>query len=136
MNAIFVDTGVWVAHFNARDRLHTRAADILSTATVRLVTSWPVVWETVTLLCRQGGATVAADVGLQFLGGRLAHILELTTTDHVLAWDILRRYADRRLSAADVTTGAIVRRINIPTVASFDVDMQLILPDRTILGLT
>ena len=130
---MFVDTGVWVAYANSKDNDHTRAKELLEQP-YRLVTTWPIVWETVTVLNRDVGAKVAVEMGMRLTAGDLAEILELTSTDHVLAWDILRRFANRRLSAADATGCAIIRRLNIAQVASFDQDFAIVLTERTVLG--
>jgi predicted nucleic acid-binding protein len=68
--------------------------------------------------------------------GGLAHIIEIETEDLGLAWMLMRQYAERRLSAADATAFAIVRRRKIPTVISFDADFAIVLSDRKVLGAT
>jgi predicted nucleic acid-binding protein len=130
-----VDTSVLLGYFNRRDQLHERAVEILKFPGVQLVTIWPIVWETVTLACRKVGADVAAEVGERLLLEELAEILELTPRDHALAFTIIRQHAYLKLSAADANACAIVRRLKIETVLSFDSDFAVVLSDRKVLGL-
>jgi predicted nucleic acid-binding protein len=129
-----VDTSVFLSYFNRRDPSHLRAAILLKTPGVQLVTIWPIVWETITLACRRVGAQAAADVGERLLREELAEIVELTSRDHSLALTIIRQHAYLKLSAADASACALVRRLKIGTVLSFDSDFGTVLVDRTILG--
>jgi uncharacterized protein len=129
----FVDTSVWLAYFNRRDRWHARARQLVS-PDYRLLTTWPVVWESVTLLSQRLSAVLAVDAGMLLTEGNLAHIIEISSEDIGLAWSLMRQYAERRLSAADATSFAVVRRRKILTAMSFDADFGVVLNDRTVLG--
>ena len=135
MNAAYVDTGIWYAFANERDALHARARDLIENADQKLVAIWPVIWETITLLSRELGGQGAASVGKELIAEGRAKILELTPADHVRALDFLARFDRLHLSAADASGCAIVRRLNISVVMSFDLYFQIVLPDRTIRGL-
>jgi predicted nucleic acid-binding protein len=135
VNSTFVDTGVWFAFSVITDEHHARAVEIIASRESRLSTSWPVVWELLTLLSRKVGGRAAAAVGKELIGERWAELIELTSVDHTLSLDLIARFENLRLSAVDATSCAIVRRLNLPRVASFDEHFRIVLPERTIVGI-
>ena len=136
MDATFLDTGVWYAAADSGDQYHARAETVLRDKSSLLVTNWPVVWEAITLVARRLGGAKAAQFGREAIAEKWAKILDLSSTDHVVALDLLDRYRHLRLSAAGVTSCALVRRLDISRDATFDEDFRIVLPERTILGLT
>lgn len=133
MSYALVDTSIWLAYFNRRDSMHPRARQLVS-PDLRLVTTWPIVWESVTLLSQRVSSERAVEAGMLLSEGSLAHIIEISPEDLGLTWMLMRQYAARRLSAADATSFAVMRRRKIGTAISFHADFALVLSDRTVLG--
>ena len=121
--AVFVDSGAWIALALSRDPLHARAReqwDLLRGAGAKLHTSVPVVIETFTSLERNA----ARDVALAWKGslGRLdaLKILVCELRDLQRSWDYFRRSDLHKLSAVDATSFAIMRRARIRLAYTFD----------------
>jgi len=121
--AVFVDSGAWIALALSRDPLHARAReqwDLLRGAGAKLHTSVPVVIETFTFLERNA----ARDVALAWKDslGRLdaLKILVCELRDLQRSWDYFRRSDLHKLSAVDATSFAIMRRVRIRLAYTFD----------------
>jgi predicted nucleic acid-binding protein len=136
VNAVFVDTGVWYRFSTATDQHHAHAVEILEADQFPFVTSWPVVWETLTLISRRQGGIAASQFGQAMLAEKWARIVELQSTDYALALDFMARFDLLRLSSADATACALIRRLNLQQVASFDEHFHIVLPERIMLGRT
>ena len=110
--AVFVDSGAWIALALTRDPLHARARqaweEILD-AGARLYTSIPVVIETFTFLDRNAERDVAL-AWKDSLGATSGlEILECSLADLERAWAYFRRGL-HKLSAVDATSFAIMKR--------------------------
>ena len=121
--AVFVDSGAWIALALSRDPLHSRAReqwDLLRGAGARLHTSVPVVVETFTFLDRNA----ARDVALAWRDslGRLESlkILVCDLRDLERSWEYFKRNDLHKLSAVDATSFAIMRRARIRLAYTFD----------------
>ena len=121
--AVFVDSGAWIALALSREALHSRARkawETLDAAGARLRTSIPVVLETFTFLDRKA----ARDVALAWKDSldELAElrILACTRTDLARAWSYFERADLHKLSAVDATSFAIMERDGIRRVFAFD----------------
>jgi predicted nucleic acid-binding protein len=69
------------------------------------------------------------------MDGKIGQLVRCEPSDWAVGFDIIERFRDQKLSTADATFAAIVRRMDIKKVASFDKHFQIILQDREILGL-
>jgi len=87
------------------------------------------------LLRRELGPEIAAGFGRDFLDAKIGRLVRCEVQDWAMGFDIIHRFRDQKLSAADATSAAIVRRLDLMKVASFDKHFQLLLPDREIIGL-
>jgi predicted nucleic acid-binding protein len=121
--AVFVDSGAWIALALSRDPLHARAREhweALHAAGAKLHTSVPVVIETFTFLDRNANRDVALAWKEAIYTRGTAKILpcELRDLDH--SWDYFRRKDLHKLSAVDVTSFAIMRRTRIRLAFAFD----------------
>lgn len=133
MSYAFVDTSVWLAYSNRRDSLHSRARRLVS-PDLRLVPTWPIIWESITLISQRVSSDLAVEAGMLLSEGSLAHIIEISPEDLGLTWMLMRQYAARRLSAADAKSFAVMRRRRIDTAISFDPDFAVVFADRNVLG--
>jgi uncharacterized protein len=121
--AVFVDTGAWIALALARDPLHAQAREIWETLQgigARLRTSVPVVLETLTFLDRNTARDVA--LGWKDSLSEVAGLRILTVRPEDLeeAWPYFRRRDLHKLSAVDATSFVLMTRGKIRTAFAFD----------------
>lgn len=121
--AVFVDSGAWIALALIRDPSHGSAFEIwtlLLDQGARLFTSVPVVLEAFTFLERNADR----DVALMWKDSlsELAHfeILPCGLKDLESAWAYFGRRDLHKLSAVDATSFAIMKREGIRVAFSFD----------------
>jgi predicted nucleic acid-binding protein len=126
--AVFVDTGAWIAMALTRDPLHPRAREEYSRlkgAGARFVTSVPVILETFTFLDRN----TARGVALAWRGSlktvpRLK-ILGCSTKDIEAAWPYFERNDLHKLSAVDAVSFVLMTRHGIKKAFAFDVHFSV-----------
>ena len=95
MRRIFVDTGAWYALVDRSDPDHPAARAFFEANRLPLVTTNFVFDETVTLLRRRLGWSVACGFGRGLKESRLAAIVYVTVEDEDAAWAIFRKFRDR-----------------------------------------
>ena len=121
--AVFVDSGAWIALALSRDHLHGQAReqwDLLHAAGAKLHTSVPVVIETFTFLDRNANRDVAlAWQEAVYKPGTVA-ILPCEPRDLEQSWEYFRRTDLHKLSAVDATSFAIMKRERIRLAYAFD----------------
>jgi predicted nucleic acid-binding protein len=123
MNAVFVDTGGWMACADRSDPAHlacTAARDATLEAGKILITTDFVVDETLTLLrCRLGLA--AANRWWQQIDGSARLRWERVASDRFeRARHLFFQYRDKDLSFTDCTSFAIMRELKVTTVLTTD----------------
>ena len=121
--AVFVDSGAWIALALTRDPLHAQAReqwDMLRGAGAALHTSIPVVIETFTFLQRNANRDVALAWRDAVYQPRTVRILPCELADLRLSWEYFRRPDLHRLSAVDATSFTIMRRMRIRVAYAFD----------------
>ena len=120
---LFVDTSVWYAAADAADRSNERAREILS-AGDRLVTTDHVLLECWTLL-RLRIHRAAAETFWDGLRSGIARIETVGTADLHAAWAIGRVSSYQDFSFVDRTSFAVMERLGLERVASFDNDFAI-----------
>ena len=100
MPSAIVDSGAFVAWFNRRDRHHARVREYLDGFRGELVTTWPVLVETVHLLPTRLGIAFLRWVSA---GGAVIHEMPPQIVATIAAW--VDKYAD---NAMDVTDASLV----------------------------
>ena len=121
--AVFVDSGAWIALALSRDPLHAQARELwelLQRAGAALHTSVPVVIETFTFLDRNTNRDVALAWKEAVYKPRTVKILPCELRDLHQSWDYFRRADLHKLSAVDATSFAIMRRMRIRLAYTFD----------------
>jgi uncharacterized protein len=121
--AVFVDTGAWIALALVRDPLHERAVDAwdeLIATGARLRTSVPVVLETFTFLDRHAARDVALAWKESLEELESLSVLECTSADLERAWPYFARTDLHKLSAVDASSFAIMEREGIRRAFAFD----------------
>ena len=120
MNRIFVDTGAWYALVDNRDPAHVRASSFFAHNTMPLITSNFVFDETVTLIRKRLGWQNAYDFGVRLRSSERLDIVPVLEPDEQKAWIFFGKYYDQDFSYTDCTCFALMQRLKISTVFSFD----------------
>jgi predicted nucleic acid-binding protein len=120
---VFVDTSVWFAAFVARDRDNARAKAILRDIDQHL-TSDHVVVETWLLLNSRYHRRGAEQFWEGFRHGAV-HLEMVTMADIQAAWTIGDNFQDQEFSVVDRTSFAVMERLGLTRVASFDSDFAI-----------
>lgn len=121
--AVFVDSGAWIALALSRDPLHAQAREqweLLQGAAAKLHTSVPVVIETFTFLERNASRDVALAWKSSITAPGTVKILPCELRDLEQSWEFFRRTDLHKLSAVDATSFAIMRRARIRLAFTFD----------------
>jgi predicted nucleic acid-binding protein len=121
--AVFVDSGAWIALALSRDPLHAQAReqwDLLREAGAKLHTSASVVIETFTFLDRNATRDVALTWKESISAPGVVKILPCELRDLEQSWEYFRRAGLYKLSAVDATSFAIMKRARIRLAYTFD----------------
>jgi len=123
--AVFVDSGAWIALALTRDPLHLRAReqwDLLQGAGAKLHTSIPVVIETFTFLERNTRRDVALawKESIHKPEPGAVKILPCELRDLDESWQYFQRADLHKLSAVDATSFAIMKRAGIRLAFTLD----------------
>jgi uncharacterized protein len=121
--AVFVDSGAWIALALSRDPLHEQAREqweLIRGAGTALHTSIPVIIETFTFLDRQANRDVALAWKEAVYKLRTMKILPCELRDLEHSWEYFRRQDLHKLSAVDASSFAIMRRMGIRLAFTFD----------------
>ncbi|SDR43395.1 Predicted nucleic acid-binding protein, contains PIN domain [Rhizobiales bacterium GAS191] len=121
--AVFVDSGAWIALALSRDPLHGQARDqwgLLQGAGARLHTSVPVVIETFTFLDRNANRDVALTWKESIYAPGIVKILPCELSDLEQSWEYFRRADLYKLSTVDATSFVIMKRARIRLAYTFD----------------
>jgi|SRR5205814_1482029 len=121
--AVFADSGAWIALALSRDPLHEQAREqwtALREAGARLHTSIPVVIETFTFLERNANRDVAVAWKDSLYRKGTARILPCELRDLEKSWEYFRSNEFHKLSAVDATSFVIMERAHIRTAYAFD----------------
>ena len=121
--AVFVDSGAWIALALSRDPLHPQALqqwELLQGAGAKLHTSVPVVIETFTFLDRNANRDVALAWKESISKPGTVQILPCELRDLEQSWEYFRRADLHRLSAVDATSFVIMKRVRIRLAYTFD----------------
>ena len=121
--SLFVDTSAWYAAADRSDSSHDRAKTILSRGE-RLVTTDHILVETWLLLRHRLGRP-AAERFWDGLRAGVAAIEMITMADLESAWAIGRIFPDQDFSMVDRTSFAVMQRLGIQRVATFDNDFAI-----------
>jgi predicted nucleic acid-binding protein len=122
--ALFVDTGVWYAAMDTGDRSHARAREVLRSQTVPLFLTDHVLCETWRLAAHRLGWGVAERFFASVRGG-VAEVGAVNAVDRERAWAIGQLFNDQELSLTDRTSFAVMERLGITRVATFDNDFAV-----------
>jgi len=134
--AIFIDTGIFVAFHNTRDKNHERAIEIIKAIASgqhgAAYTSDYVFDEAVTVtLTRTRRHDVALRLGEMLLGIEIQPFVTILNLDEGAfraSWHLFTAITDRGLSFTDCTSLALLKAHGIEYLASFDTDFDGLVP--------
>lgn len=120
---VFVDSSVWFAAANIRERRNAHAKDLLMEIAAPVTTDHVVI-ETWLLLNSRIGRNAAEQfwrrLRIQAISVEVATIADLEA-----AWAIGEAFPDQQFSVVDRTSFAVMQRIGITRAASFDEDFAI-----------
>lgn len=123
INAIFVDTSMFKALLDVEDDFHQHAARVWETLRKRqakLVTTNFILDESYTLIRKRCGFAAAQLLRLRlFEDWRSIQIVRVTIQDEADAWVWFQKNWSN-LSFTDCISFAVMKRLNLSTVATFD----------------
>jgi predicted nucleic acid-binding protein len=118
-----VDSSLWFAAVVARDHYNSRAKSILRETTGHVTTDHVVV-ETWLLLNSRYRRRAAERFWDRIRAGGV-HIEFTTAADFEAAWSIAEAFPDQDFSIVDRTSFAVMERLGVARVASFDDDFAI-----------
>jgi uncharacterized protein len=121
--SVFVDSSVWFAASNTRERRNERAKRILIDITAPLTTDHVLV-ETWLLLSSRVHRHAAEQFWYGIRAG-VARVEKVMVADLDAAWAIGEAFPDQRFSIVDRTSFAVMERLGITHAASFDDDFAI-----------
>lgn len=116
---ILADSGVFIAAANAKDRHHSACADLVRSRNGHILVSPLVIAEVSFMIGKWGGTSAKAAFLDSFASGSLI-LATLTPTDISRMAEVLRKYAELDLDAADASIIALAERLRITTIATVD----------------
>jgi uncharacterized protein len=116
----FIDTGAFLALYIERDQYHREASKVFPSLPRPFPTSNHVVDELATLLGRIAGYRYAADRVDNLYASESIDVLPSTREDEIEAIRWMRKYADKEISFTDCISFAMMRRLGIRRVFTFD----------------
>lgn len=120
---VFVDTSAWFASVVKRDRDNERAKSIIGSLRSLLTTDHVVV-ETWLLLNSRYHRRAAEQFWEKIRAGGV-EVEVATRADLEAAWAIGRAFPDQHFSIVDRTSFAVMERLGVTRVASFDDDFAI-----------
>jgi predicted nucleic acid-binding protein len=119
----FIDTSVWFAAANIRDRHNARAKTILSEISTAVLTDYVLI-ETWRLLNSRMHRQAAEGFWLAVRRG-VAELERVTPVDLEAAWAIGQFFSGQEFSIVDRVSFAVMERLGLMHVASFDNDFAV-----------
>ena len=120
MKRLFVDTGAWYALVDKKDPDHSAAAAFFRNNKIPLLTTNFIFDETVTLLRRRLGWTIAAEFGRRLKDSGFTHLVAVRREDEDKAWNLFLKYKDQEFSYTDCTSFVVMESFRIRNAFSFD----------------
>ncbi|MGQ0619839.1 MAG: type II toxin-antitoxin system VapC family toxin [Panacagrimonas sp.] len=126
MSLVFLDSGIFIAALNQRDRWHTPAAELFGRAGTRWTTSLLVVSECYSWFLHRHGEEAARQLRSFVAALKGLAMLEATVDHHERSLRVLDRFRGAKLSYVDAASLAWIKAHKIKTVWSTDHHLALI----------
>jgi hypothetical protein len=124
MRRLFVDTGAWYALVDGKDPDHRAAATFIKSNDIPLLTTNFIFDETVTLLKRRLGWTIAVQFGKRLRDSRLTTLVAVRPEIEERAWELFLKFKDQEFTFTDCTSFATMESLKIKAAFSFDSRFQ------------
>jgi uncharacterized protein len=121
--SVFIDSSVWFAAIVARDENNARAKFVLRTTADHIMSDHVLV-ETWLLLNSRYHRHAAENFWQRVRDGPV-RVEQVTAADLEAAWAIGEAFSDQNFSSVDRTSFAVMERLGISRVASFDDDFAI-----------
>lgn len=126
--SLLLDTSALVAARNVKDRNHNAALGVMTYALQgeygKLFVSDYIFDEALTLAyIRTGSKKFAYDIG-RFAKAKPINFRFIEPIDFDRAWELYLRYEDKHLSFTDCTNIALMERLKIDTIFTFDMEFK------------
>jgi len=126
--SLLLDTSALIAARNADDRNHPETLEIMTHALHseygKVFVSDYIFDEAVTLAyIRTGSKKFAHDIG-RFARAKPINFRFIEPIDFDRAWELYQQYEDKRLSFTDCTNIALMERLSIDTLFTFDAEFK------------
>ncbi len=118
MRSALLDTGVFVALLDRSERNHQRCVDLFSAFRGQLLTTEPVLTETVYLL---GPSVKAQRNGIDFILKGGATLVPQSVASLTRASALMRKYSDIPMDLADATLVVLAEETGIREVLTLDI---------------
>jgi predicted nucleic acid-binding protein len=120
---LFVDTSAWLALNDKNDQYHDEAVSKITKVRqqkIQLVTSEYVFDESVTIIRYRISHRAAVAFGDALISSNVASIEDITDEERLKAWVLFKKYRDKDLSFTDCTSFALMVKLKLQKVFSFD----------------
>lgn len=122
---IFVDTGVFFALKNIHDEYHDQAVEyknklLLKGGQIKLVTTKPVLYESLNLAKKKLGTKYSIELGEMFYQTKFIEIYNIDEEVEKAGWEIFKKYKDQDYSFTDCTSFAFMKEKGIKKAFAFD----------------
>lgn len=126
--SLLVDTSALIAARNADDKNHKKALEIMTRALQgeygKVSVTDYIFDEAVTLAyIRTGSKNFAYDIG-RFARAKPINFRFIEPIDFDKAWELFEQYEDKHLSFTDCTNIALMGRLDIETIFTFDAEFN------------
>jgi predicted nucleic acid-binding protein len=117
---VFLDSGIFIAALNRRDRLHAQAVELFGRAGTRWVTSLLVISESYSWFVHRHGEEAARSLRAFISALTGLTILAVTPDDHERTLRVLDRFRGTKLTYVDAASLFWIEQRKIKTVWSTD----------------
>lgn len=117
---VFLDSGIFIALLNRRDRWHEHACALFNNAPPAWHTSWLVCSETYSWFLHRMGEETARNFRSFFEALPKLSLFDVTAAHHRHVAAVLERYRGTKLTYVDASSLAFIERKKIRTVWSTD----------------
>lgn len=119
----FVDTSAWIALNDKNDQYYNDAvikSQQIKRHKLELVTSEYIFDESITLIRYRVSHQSAVTFGESLLNSNIVKIIDITSEDRLMAWEMFKQYRDKEMSFTDCTSFVLMKRLKLQKAFTFD----------------
>lgn len=124
---LFVDADFFCALYNRKDSQHDKAKQLaarIASSKFSLVTSNLVLFEVYTVLSQRAGKKVAVHFGERIREERPFLVVGVVPSFEERAWRVFKQIENKNVSFVDCASFAVIKRLKIKRVLSFDIHFK------------